>query len=174
MGKILVKEFITNKFKTVVQAVLDKALSGEEMANFEFPLMTKGGVRLDVLLNATTRRNKQSNISGVVGIGQDITGRLAQESEYSRLINTANAPIFGVDTFGRVNVWNKSASRFIRYSTEEVMGQSLVQDFITDNFKTPVQTVLNKALAGDETDNFEFPLITKIGARIELLLNATT
>ena len=67
--------------------------------------MTKGGVRLDVLLNATTRRDEQGNIIGVVGIGQDITGRLAQEREYSRLIDTANAPIFGVDTFGRVNVW---------------------------------------------------------------------
>ena len=35
---------------------------------------------------------------GVVGIGQDITGRIAQEREYTRLIDTANAPIFGVDT----------------------------------------------------------------------------
>jgi hypothetical protein len=30
-------------------------------------------------------------------LGQDITGRLAQEREYTRLIDTANAPIFGVD-----------------------------------------------------------------------------
>jgi hypothetical protein len=66
----------------------------------------------------------------VVGIGQDITGRIAQEREYSKLIDSANAPIFGVDTLGvsklysivslfiprtaltctiapeRVNVWN--------------------------------------------------------------------
>ena len=107
MGKNLVKEFITDEFKTAVQSVLDQALHGDETANFEFPLMTKGGVRLDVLLNATTRRDEQGNIIGVVGIGQDITGRLAQEREYSRLIDTANAPIFGVDTLGRVNVWNK-------------------------------------------------------------------
>ena len=107
MGKNLVKEFITDEFKTAVQSVLDQALHGDETANFEFPLMTKTGVRLDVLLNATTRRDEQGNIIGVVGIGQDITGRLAQEREYSRLIDTANAPIFGVDTLGRVNVWNK-------------------------------------------------------------------
>jgi PAS domain S-box-containing protein len=113
MGKNLVKEFITNEFKTAVQAVLDHTLHGEETANFQFPLMTKGGVCLDVLLNATTRRDKQGNINGMVGIGQDITGRLAQEREYSHLIDTANAPIFGVDTLGRVNVWNKCASRLI-------------------------------------------------------------
>ena len=35
-----------------------------------------------------------------MGIGQDITGRLAQEREYTRLIDTANAPIFGVDMQG--------------------------------------------------------------------------
>ena len=205
MGKNLVQEFITDEFKTAVQAVLDQALHGEEtgecvcvindvssiilklsiltmhhlnpllsIANFEFPLLTKGGVRLDVLLNATTRRDEQGNIIGVVGIGQDITGRLAQEREYSRLIDTANAPIFGVDTFGRVNVWNKCASRLIGYSADEVMGRSLVQDFITDDFKTPVQTILDQALAGDETDNFEFPLITKSGYRMEVLLNATS
>ena len=29
---------------------------------------------------------------------QDITGRIAQEREYTRLIDTANAPIFGVNT----------------------------------------------------------------------------
>jgi PAS domain-containing protein len=113
--------------------------------------MTKGGVRLDVLLNATTRRDEQGNVIGVVGIGQDITGRLAQEREYSRLIDSANAPIFGVDTLGRVNVWNKSASRLIGYSTEEVMGHSLVQEFITKDYQASVQAVLDKALDGVET-----------------------
>ena len=58
---------------------------------------------------------------GVVGIGQDITGRLAQEREYTRLIDTANAPIFGVDTQGRVNVWNQCAMRLVGYSNEEGM-----------------------------------------------------
>ena len=37
---------------------------------------------------------------GVGGIRQDITARLAQERECSKLIDTANAPIFGVDTQG--------------------------------------------------------------------------
>ena len=136
--------------------------------------MTKGGVRLDVLLNATTRKDEQGNVIGVVGIGQDITGRLAQEREYARLIDTANAPIFGVDTLGCVNVWNKCAMRLIGYSTEEVMGHSLVQEFITQDYQASVQAVLDQALQGSETENFEFPLITKAGAHIEVLLNATT
>jgi hypothetical protein len=35
--------------------------------------MTKGGIRLEVLLNATTRKDEQGNIIGVVGIGQDVS-----------------------------------------------------------------------------------------------------
>jgi PAS domain S-box-containing protein len=66
-------------------------------------------------------------VIGVVGIGQDITARLAQEREYSKLIDTANAPIFGVDIQGRVNVWNICARELVGYSTKEVMGHSLVQ-----------------------------------------------
>ena len=60
--------------------------------------MTKAGARVEVLLNATARRNPGGKIIGVVGIGQDITGRIAQERE---------APIFGVDIDGKVNVWNQ-------------------------------------------------------------------
>jgi hypothetical protein len=68
-------------------------------------------------------------------------------------------------------VWNKCASFLIGYSTREVMGWLLVQDFITDNVKTTVQTVLDLTLAGNKTDNFEFLLITKSGYCIEVLLN---
>jgi PAS domain S-box-containing protein len=94
MGHSLVRKFITKDYQASVQRVLDEALHGKETANFEFPLMTKSDVRLDVLLNATTRRDEQGNVIGMVGIGQDITGGLAQEREYSRLIDTANAVRF--------------------------------------------------------------------------------
>lgn len=69
----LVQEFITDDFKTAVQAVFDKALQGNETENFEFPLITKKGKRIEVLLNATTRRDEQDNIIGVIGIGRDVS-----------------------------------------------------------------------------------------------------
>ena len=102
--------FITDDYKVSVQNVFTKALVGVETSNFEFPLVTKDGARVQILLNATTRRDEQNRVIGVVGIGQDITARIAQEQEYSRLIETANAPIFGIDRDGRVNVWNTCAS----------------------------------------------------------------
>ena len=111
-------------------------------------------MHIKVLLNATTRRDAEGNIIGVVGIGQDITERLAQEREYYKLIDTANAPIFGVDAAGKVNVWNKCARSLVGYTPEDVMGKNLVKEFITDEFKTAVQAVLDQALNGEETGAF--------------------
>jgi PAS domain S-box-containing protein len=42
----------------------------------------------------------------------------------------------------------------VGYTPEEVMGKNLVQEFITDEFKMPVQAVLDQALHGEETANF--------------------
>jgi len=63
--------------------VLDNALLGKEAANFEFPLFTSDQRRVQVLLNATTRRNVTGCIVGVIGVGQDITEmrRLMEQEE---------------------------------------------------------------------------------------------
>ena len=97
--------------------MLTAACQGSETANFEFPLMTKDGHRIDVLLNATTRRDAKGTVTGVVGVGQDITEiqKVLTESktvaeDLSRLIETANAPIFGVSVDGRVTEWNTKAA----------------------------------------------------------------
>eukprot|EP00959_Pyramimonas_sp_CCMP1952_P001840 37699-Pyramimonas_sp.AAC.1 len=84
MGRNLVDVFITEEYKESVKTLLDNALNGMEASNFEFPLYTKDKIRVEVLLNATTRRDKFGNIVGVVGVGQDITERKKAEGELER------------------------------------------------------------------------------------------
>ena len=69
MGCSSVQEFITDNFKIAVQAVLVKVLEGDETKNFEFPLFTKSGTCIELLLNATKRQDEQGNVFGIVGIG---------------------------------------------------------------------------------------------------------
>jgi signal transduction histidine kinase len=69
----LVETYITENYRDAVKEVLDNALKGQETANYEFPLFTKAGQRIMVLLNASTRRNAEDEIVGVIGVGQDIT-----------------------------------------------------------------------------------------------------
>lgn len=109
-GRYLVRDFIIDEYKIAVNAVLTKALQGMETDNFEFPFITKSGQRVEVLLNATTRRDATNKVVGVVGVGQDITELKRGKAELQRvandlrqLIDTANAPIFGIDAEGLVN-----------------------------------------------------------------------
>jgi PAS domain S-box-containing protein len=181
LGRNLVQDFITKEYQVSVLEVLDNALQGRETANFEFPLYTKDQRRVDVLLNATTRRDVNGYVVGVLGVGQDITERKQVEIEKTRVaqelqtfIDTANAPIFGIDANGLVNEWNNKAAEITGFSKEEVFGKDLVRAYITEEFRASVKHVLDKALSGMETANFEFPLFTKNERRVEVLLNATT
>jgi PAS domain S-box-containing protein len=181
MGQDLVGSFITDEYRKSVGEVLKRALKGEETANYEFPLFTKSGDRVDVLLNSTTRRDADGNVSGVIGVGQNITElnkvRIKQDSiatELVQLVDTANAPIFGIDAEGKINEWNQQAEFITGFTKEEAMGQDLVASFITDEYKESVGEVLQRALNGEETANYEFPLFTKTEDRVDVLLNSTT
>ena len=71
---------------------------------------------------------------GMIGVGQDVTSRKQVEvekalvtQELQTFIDTANAPIFGIDAHGLVNEWNLKSASITGFSREEVMGKNLVQ-----------------------------------------------
>jgi PAS domain S-box-containing protein len=181
LGKGLVQTYITEDYRESVKKVLDDALLGQETANYEFPLFAKDGQRVMVLLNSSTRRDSKGKITGVLGVGQDISEidklRTASESiakELRQFIETANAPIFGIDSKGLVNEWNQTSEKITGFTKDEVLGKGLVQTYITEDYRESVKKVLDDALLGQETANYEFPLFTKNGKRVMVLLNSST
>ena len=125
-------------------------------------------------------RDSQGYPKEIVGSCIDIDDRRRAENaaqasanDLRRLIETANAPIFGKNVHGKVNEWNRSAERLTGFSKEDVFNRDLV-DFVSPGYKLAVKEVLDRALRGVETENFEFPLETKDGRRVTVLLNAGT
>ena len=142
--------FTTNrKCRYQVGRVLTKALLCNETSNYEFPMFIKDGRRREILLNATTLRDGGGALTGVIGVGQDITELRKATAEQQqatndlrRLIETANAPIFGVDMEGRITEWNRMAAPHYGYSKHETMGKLLVEEFITEECRLEVTAVL--------------------------------
>lgn len=93
--------------------------------------------------------------------------------EIRQLIDTVNALIFGIDINGQINEWNQAAERITGYSKAEVMGHDLTDVFINQDYKASVKEALDRALTGEETASHEFPLYTKSGERVDVLLNLT-
>jgi PAS domain S-box-containing protein len=94
--------------------------------------------------------------------------------ELTLLIDTANAPIFGIDSKGLINEWNQTSEKITGFTKGEVLGNDLVETYITQDYKKSVKKVLDEALKGKETANYEFPLFAKDGERVMVLLNSST
>ncbi|MBT7816130.1 MAG: PAS domain-containing protein, partial [Polaribacter sp.] len=94
--------------------------------------------------------------------------------ELRRFIETANAPIFGIDSQGLVNEWNQTSEKITGFTKQEVLGKNLLQTYIRPDDQEAVKKVLDNALVGLETANFEFPLFTKTKERVMVLLNSST
>ena len=62
MGQDLVKVYITEDFRESVKTVLDDALNGQVVPNFEFPIYTKDKRRIEIMLNATPRCNVKGEV----------------------------------------------------------------------------------------------------------------
>ncbi len=101
-------------------------------------------------------------------MAQDVTeekkhdrGVAAMATGLRQLIDTANAPIFGIDVDGNVNEWNNKTAEITGYSKEEATNKPLVAFFIEKSLQSSVKEVLDNALQGKETSNYQLLLHTK-------------
>ena len=73
-----------------------------------------------------------------------------------------------------VNEWNSKTAEITGYSKEEAFDCNLVENFIVPHMRSSVQDILENALKGKGTSNFELEFRTKSGEIRHLLVNATT
>ncbi|KAI3871888.1 hypothetical protein MKX03_012924 [Papaver bracteatum] len=96
--------------------------------------------------------------------------------EMVRLIETANAPIFGVDSEGRINGWNTKIAELTGLPAEEAIGKFRLQDLIYKEYVDDVNKLLSRALKGEEDKNVELKLKTfgpqKLSKSLFLVVNA--
>ena len=173
------QEFIPEEDKERVREVLAGALAGRETADFEMPMRTRAGQRVEVLLNAASRRDESGTIIGAIGVGQDITERKRVEGEKARaaqelqtFIDMANAPIFGTDAAGRIVEWNNKAAELTGVSKAEALGLDLVNDFIAPDARVAALENRAQVMSGSAAADLECPFLARDGHRVELLVNA--
>lgn len=177
----LVERFVTTPMRVSFREVLDNALQGRRTSNHQVDFQTSLNEIRPLLVNVAPRKDAENKIIGVVCVAQDVTQVLHQDrsvtgmaAELRQLIDTANAPIFGIDIDGNVNEWNDRTADIMGYSKEEAFNEALVEKFVVKRMNDRVQEILAHALAGKNTPNYEIEFISKSGDPIFLLVNATT
>jgi hypothetical protein len=93
-----VSTLIVPKLRQSVQNIMDNALKGKETSNYEPEFCNKSNAIRQLLVNATTCRDAESNIFVVLGVDQDVTEAVerdrpvgAMPRELRQLVDTANA-----------------------------------------------------------------------------------
>jgi len=91
----------------------------------------------------------------------------AMANELRQLIDTANGD-------GNVNEWNEKTAEITGFSRDEALLHPLVSTFIVPKLRPSVQEVLDNALKGVETANYQLEFRTKSNEIRYLLVNATS
>jgi len=181
-GSKLVETFVLPEFQESVREILQNALEhGEGTSNYELEFKTKSNETRHLLVNLTPQHDMNNVVVGVVLIAQDVTEAVERDRkvasmalELRQLIETANAPIFGIDVHGEVNEWNTRMMTITGFSKEDALHTPLVENFIAPSMKEKVGEILEAALHGNETSNYEVEVTSKSGEPVFLLVNATT
>ncbi|KAK3037399.1 hypothetical protein RJ639_030161 [Escallonia herrerae] len=109
---------------------------------------------------------------------QGLTELSSVAFEMVRLIETAMAPIFGVDSSGLINGWNAKMAQLIGLHKNEAMGKSLVNEVVHVSSREVVESLLSRALQGVEDTNVELKLqkfgINQENSIIYILANTCT
>ena len=170
------QDFMSTRSDFSFKDFLRVALNGEESSNIEIRLNSKNQGFKDLVINTMPLRGESEEILGAFAFGWNVTDLKKSETrehEIKKFVETACAPIFGVDTSGMVNEWNDKSAELTGFPREEVLGKDLIELLIGAESRDSVRQVLDCALLGKFTENLELPIYTKEKRRVELLLNIT-
>ncbi len=91
-------------------------------------------------------------------------------SEIAAIVSSSDDAILSKDLTGIIRSWNPAAERILGYSSEEIVGQSILR-LIPEELQHEEQTIIRKIRAGERIDHFETVRMTKTGERIEVSLS---
>ncbi|MBA4394304.1 MAG: hypothetical protein C0407_12205, partial [Desulfobacca sp.] len=106
-------------------------LTGEPFRGFEHQIIRKDGTRSYLESSVSLQKDQTGKPVGFKGIVRDITKRKQSEAalkaakDYAEnLIQTANTLIVGLDTQGKITVFNQAAEEITGYTRQEMEGRN--------------------------------------------------
>ncbi|KAL7211508.1 hypothetical protein ACSBR2_014385 [Camellia fascicularis] len=78
--------------------------------------------------------------------------------EMVRLIETASAPIFGVDLAGFINAWSAKIAELTGLQANEAMGKSLFNEVVLEDSRGVAENLISRGLQGEEEKSVELKL----------------
>ncbi|MDD1750347.1 MAG: PAS domain S-box protein [Methanothrix sp.] len=155
---------LADKYQEMDQALFRKP--GIQV--YESSLMYADGSRHDVVFNKATYTDARGNLSGLVGIVQDITDRKRavealreSEEKYRHLVENLNDVIYTMDSQGYITYISPIIEKLSGYSANEVIGQHFSR-FVPPEDLPGLNESFQHSMQG-EIEPYEFRIVHKSG-----------
>ena len=126
------------------QAILDRALRGEDVGRYETQRLAEDGTVIDVSITVSPIRGASGEVIGASSIHRDITEQKRAEEELrlraERLDLVHDAVIVRDPADGRVRFWNREAQAIYGYSPAEALGR-VTHELLSTVFPESRETV---------------------------------
>ncbi|HUK26504.1 MAG TPA: PAS domain S-box protein [Terriglobales bacterium] len=154
--------------------ISERVREGQQSRNIETVRMAKGGRLLHVSLTVSPILDGHGEVIGASAIARDITARKAAEEALRRATETSvyasPVPIIGVDTAGRVTLWNPAAEQVFGWSEQELVGRP--NPVIPDDEADITSLLYKRLLAGETVRGVELHRRKRDGSLVPVSLSA--
>lgn len=175
-----ITEIVSPERLPLVKAILKRVKETGHAQSCEAEYRDDQGrpIYFDVIYNPLLSVNR--TVDYVCILFRDITSQKTYEkkivqlaSEITRLIENANAVIFGVDSRGYIMEWNKECRRASRYERNDVYARKFPDLLLSPEHHEAFWTLLQKVLEGEPISNYELSMLVRDGDPVTILLNVT-
>lgn len=144
-------DLIAPESKAQIEEFYTRHLAGEEIAAYEYGVITKAGRRLEVM--NSTRLITYEGEPAIMGIITDLTEKKQAERELRRseerfrsIVESAVDGVILANAEGDVELWSPSAEAIFGYPESEIIGQPITQ-LMPDRYVAAHQAAMGRALA---------------------------
>jgi len=93
---------------------------------------------------------------------------------FQRIVNTARAIIVGLDTTGKVTLFNKYCEEVTGWKFDEIKGMDWFSTFVPERYRTQARLFFKELNDHVDGNEFENPILTKTGEERLIAWNNTT
>jgi PAS domain S-box-containing protein len=137
--------------------ILRKLRAGQRIEHFETVRLKKSGERFPISVTISPILDETGRVVGASKIARDISERKRVDESRFRLaaiVDSADDAIVSKDLNGIVRTWNNGAGRMFGYTSDEMVGQSILK-LIPDELRYEEDEILRKLRAGERIEHYE-------------------
>jgi PAS domain S-box-containing protein len=144
-------------------------LNLDETRRFEAARLKKNGELIRVFVSMSPIKDDSGKVIGVSHIESEVSREYETQSRLAAIVESSDDAIISKNLDGIITSWNRAACRLFDYTSEEMIGQSILK-IIPKELHPEEAQILEKLRSGERLDHCETRRIRKDGQIVEVSL----